>query len=107
MATVLGRIFVLMTYLTVVITASPAPIADPGLLSGLLSVVGNVGNAPPPELLWTPHPSPECSAINHGELQCCRGTLAGDLPLIVFLAGVYGYHLNPNDVNGIYCEYTS
>jgi hypothetical protein len=30
--------------------------------------------------------------------------VAGDLPLVQWLAGVYGYQLNPNDVNGIYCK---
>ncbi|KAI1849603.1 hypothetical protein JX266_004552 [Neoarthrinium moseri] len=74
------------------------------LLGGLLSLVGNVGNAPPPKLLWTPRPSPECAAVNGGELQCCRGTLAGDQPLVVFLAAVYGYKLNPNDINGLVCK---
>jgi hypothetical protein len=59
---------------------------------------------PPPTFLWTPHPSPECAAINQGELKCCYATVAGDLPLVQWLAGVYGYQLNPNDVNGIYCD---
>lgn len=86
-------------------SATPAPVPEPsGLLSGLLDVVGNIGNASPPKLLWTPSPSPECAAINQGELQCCRGALAGDQPLVVFLAAVYGYKLNPNDVNGVVCK---
>ncbi|KAK8050779.1 hypothetical protein PG994_012509 [Apiospora phragmitis] len=74
------------------------------LLTGL-TLLGNLGNAPPPKLLWTPRPSPQCAAVNGGELQCCHGALAGDQPLVVFLAGVYGYKLNPNDVNGLVCEF--
>ncbi|KAK8120442.1 hypothetical protein PG999_004562 [Apiospora kogelbergensis] len=66
--------------------------------------LGNIGNAPPPKLIWTPRPSPQCAAVNGGELQCCRGALAGDQPLIVFLAQLYGYNLNPNDVNGLVCD---
>ncbi|KAK8021652.1 hypothetical protein PG990_006790 [Apiospora arundinis] len=89
--------------------ATPHPHPDPaGLISGLAdatkTLLGNLGNAPPPQLLWTPRPSPQCAAVNGGELQCCRGALAGDQPLVVFLAGVYGYQLNPNDVNGLVCE---
>lgn len=88
-------------------TALPGP--DPGLITGLAdatkTLLGNLGNAPPPKLLWTPRPSPQCAAVNGGELQCCRGALAGDQPLVVFLAQLYGYRLNPNDVNGLVCEY--
>ncbi|KAK8095965.1 hypothetical protein PG999_013987 [Apiospora kogelbergensis] len=84
------------------------PHPEPGLLSGLTdatkTLLGNLGNTPPPKLLWTPRPSPQCAAVNGGELQCCRGALAGDQPLVVFLAGVYGYQLNPNDVNGLVCD---
>ncbi|KAK7923494.1 hypothetical protein PG985_007565 [Apiospora marii] len=89
-------------------TALPEPAADPGLISGLAdatkTLLGNLGNAPPPKLLWTPSPSPQCAAVNGGELQCCRGALAGDQPLVVFLAQLYGYRLNPNDVNGLVCD---
>ncbi|KAH8198305.1 hypothetical protein TruAng_007507 [Truncatella angustata] len=89
--------------------AKPAPAPEPALISdlvaGVQTLVGNIGNAPPPKLFWTPTPSPQCAAINQGQLQCCRGALAGDQPLVVFLAGIYGYKLNPNDVNGIICEY--
>ncbi|KAK7968922.1 hypothetical protein PG988_007995 [Apiospora saccharicola] len=90
-----------------VVTALPEPAL--GLISGLTdatkTLLGNLGNAPPPKLLWTPKPSPQCAAVNGGELQCCRGALAGDQPLVVFLAQLYGYKLNPNDVNGLVCEY--
>ncbi|KAK6065493.1 hypothetical protein SCUP234_12535 [Seiridium cupressi] len=100
----LNHVASLIILLTTLVCATPAPAPEPsGLVTGLLSVVGNVGNAP--TLLWTPDPSPECAAINQGELQCCRGALAGDQPLVVFLAEVYGYKLNPNDVNGINCEW--
>lgn len=85
------------------VTASPAPAPEP-LLSGLTTLVGNIGNAPPPKILWTPKPSPECAVINQGQLQCCRGALAGDQPLVVFLAKLYGYKLNPNNINGVVCE---
>ncbi|KAK8096337.1 uncharacterized protein PG998_014205 [Apiospora kogelbergensis] len=68
------------------------------------TLLGNIGNAPPPKLIWTPRPSSQCAAVNGGELQCCRGALAGDQPLIVFLAQLYGYNLNPNDVNGLVCD---
>ncbi|KAI1385637.1 uncharacterized protein F4822DRAFT_350050 [Hypoxylon trugodes] len=75
-----------------------------GPLQAVVDVLEAIGSAPPPEIIWTPSPSPECAAINQGELQCCQGSLAGDLPLIQFLAAVYGYKLNPNDVNGILCN---
>ncbi|KAH8886991.1 hypothetical protein GQ53DRAFT_598003, partial [Thozetella sp. PMI_491] len=59
---------------------------------------------PPPPILRTTSTSPECANINQGELMCCRGTLAGDVQPVVFLAALYGYYLNPNDVNGINCD---
>lgn len=77
------------------------------LVAELLAPVVDLGNTPPPDLLWTPNPSAECAGVNAGELQCCRGSLAGDLPIVVFLAKVYGFELNPNDVNGILCEWTA
>lgn len=39
--------------------------------------------------------------INGGTALCCQGTFAGDLPLIVALAGLTSFPLNPNDVNCI------
>ncbi|KAH8668750.1 hypothetical protein BX600DRAFT_262538 [Xylariales sp. PMI_506] len=74
------------------------------ILSLVGDILANVGNAPPPQVLWTPNPSPECASINQGELQCCRATVAGDLPLVVSLAQVFGYQLNPNDINGLVCD---
>ena len=38
---------------------------------------------------------------NGGTPLCCQGTFAGDLPLIVALAGLTSFPLNPNDVNCI------
>lgn len=84
-------------------TAKPEP--EPGLLGGIVKLVGKLPlNSPPPDILWTLKPSPQCAAVNGGELTCCQASLSGDLPLVVFLAGAYGYALNPNNVNGIYCE---
>ncbi|KAK8140139.1 hypothetical protein PG984_000205 [Apiospora sp. TS-2023a] len=91
-------------FITFLLAAPAAAIAlpepAPGLISGLTdatkTLLGNLGNAPPPKLLWTPRPLTP--------LQCCRGALAGDQPLVVFLAQLYGYKLNPNDVNGLVCD---
>jgi len=38
---------------------------------------------------------------NGGTPLCCQGTFAGDLPLIVLLAGLSSFPLNPNDINCI------
>jgi hypothetical protein len=46
------------------------------------------------------NPVPDCSA-NGGKALCCQGTFAGDLPVIVALAGLAMFELNPNDVNCI------
>ncbi|KAI0400745.1 hypothetical protein F4802DRAFT_601768 [Xylaria palmicola] len=78
-----------------------------GPLGAVISILGNIGNAEPPPLIYTRHPSPQCAKSNGGnggQLQCCRAAVAGDLPIVVFLAGVYGYNLNPNDVNGAVCD---
>ncbi|OTA54448.1 hypothetical protein K449DRAFT_389190 [Hypoxylon sp. EC38] len=85
-------------------STAPNPQSSPISLEPILNILQSIGDAPPPAIIWTPNPSAECAAINKGELQCCLGTLAGDLPLIQFLAAVYGYHLNPNDINGILCK---
>lgn len=42
----------------------------------------------------------DCSN-NGGTALCCQGTFAGDLPVIVALAGLTSFPLNPNDVNCI------
>ncbi|GAP90637.1 hypothetical protein SAMD00023353_4800470 [Rosellinia necatrix] len=78
-----------------------------GPLAPVISLIGNIGNADPPKIIWTPNQSPECAKSkggNDGQLQCCRAAVAGDLPIVVFLANIYGYHLNPNDVNGLVCD---
>jgi len=81
-------------------TSNPrAPISDP-----ILDPILNLLAAPPPTFLQACHPSPNCTKINGGELQCCRGTVAGDNQLVVFLAGLYGYKLNHNDINGLDCD---
>lgn len=73
---------------------SNLPVVDP-----LLNLLAN----PPPERLHTTKPSPQCKAVNGGELQCCRAMFAGDQQLVVWLAKIYGYQLNPNDINGLNC----
>ncbi|KAI0000260.1 hypothetical protein F4779DRAFT_635684 [Xylariaceae sp. FL0662B] len=72
---------------------SPSPSSPSGLLNG-----------PPPPFLQTPDPSLECAGINGGSLQCCDGSLAGDVEPVVLLAGLLGYPLNPDDVNGVLCH---
>lgn len=74
---------------------SNLPVVDP-----LLNLLAN----PPPERLHTTKPSPQCKAVNGGELQCCRAMFAGDQQLVVWLAKIYGYQLNPNDINGLNCD---
>ena len=87
-----------------------APEPEPGLLSavdGIVRPILNLGASPPPTFLKAKNPSPECTNINQGELMCCRGTVAGDQQVVVWLAKLYGYNLNPNDINGLNCEFTS
>ncbi|KAI0444673.1 hypothetical protein F4803DRAFT_238316 [Xylaria telfairii] len=89
------------------LTFPPLLPSPTGPLGPLISLLGNIGNADPPAILWTPHPSAQCAVSkggNGGALQCCRVTVAGDLPIVVFLAKIYGYNLNPNDVNGLVCD---
>jgi hypothetical protein len=52
------------------------------------------------ELQPRANPIPDCSA-NGGHALCCQGTFAGDLPVIVALAGLASFKLNPNDINCI------
>lgn len=87
--------------------AEPIPAPDPALLPLLDSIVRpvlNLGASPPPTFMRAREPSPECANINQGQLQCCRGTVAGDQQVVVWLAKLYGYNLNPNDINGLNCE---
>ncbi|KAB5536191.1 hypothetical protein GE09DRAFT_343111 [Coniochaeta sp. 2T2.1] len=90
-------------------SAAPNPNPKPGLLPlagkiPILDALLALGAAPPPKLLQTVNPSPECAAVNKGELQCCRATVAGDVQLVEWIAKVYGYELNPDDVNGLNCD---
>ncbi|KAI1139326.1 hypothetical protein F5Y05DRAFT_424957 [Hypoxylon sp. FL0543] len=96
--------FIALALLSNFASAAPAPQPSSISLDPVLDILKGIGNASPPDIVWTPNPSPECAAINKGELQCCQGTLAGDLPVIQFLAAVYGYQLNANDVNGVMCN---
>jgi hypothetical protein len=98
-----------------VASPDPAPIPDPdlfGAVGGTVSAVNtdivkpilNLAALSPPTFLQTFKPSPECANINQGQMMCCRATLAGDMQPVVFLAQLYGYSLNANDVNGIDCD---
>lgn len=98
-------LFLFMSTLLLPVQANPTP--------GLLPLAGKIpildallalGASPPPKLLQTVNPSPECAAINQGELQCCRAMVAGDIQLVVWIAMIYGYDLNPNDINGLNCK---
>jgi len=91
---------VLVALVGLIATAAANP--TPGLIP-LLDPILDLGASDPPRFLQTVKPSPQCANINQGELQCCRGTLAGDQQLVVWLARVYGYRLNPNDINGVNC----
>lgn len=84
---------------------NPSP--EPGLLPKIpvVDALLALGASPPPKVLRTPVKSPECAATNQGELMCCRATVAGDLQMVVWLAMVYGYDLNPNDINGLNCKF--
>ncbi|KAI1291654.1 hypothetical protein F5Y03DRAFT_28785 [Xylaria venustula] len=96
-----------LVFLARLSTAALLPPTPTGPLAPLISLLENIGNFEPPELLQTTDPSPECAVKrggNGGHLQCCRATVAGDLPVVVFLAKVIGYNLNPNDVNGAVCD---
>jgi hypothetical protein len=86
-----------------VASATPTPLL--GGLGSLVDTLLALGADPPPAILQTQVHSPECADVNKGELLCCRGTVAGDLQPIVFLAALYGYDLNPNDVNGLDCTF--
>lgn len=108
--------FLLLLLPTPAVVASPAPSPEPepepepGLLGLNIPIVDpllNLLNNPPPKLLRTTNPTSNCTNINGGELQCCRAMVAGDVQLIVWLAAIYGYQLNPNDINGLNCAFLS
>ncbi|KAK1767297.1 hypothetical protein QBC33DRAFT_64815 [Phialemonium atrogriseum] len=92
----------LLALLLPLVSADPVP----GLLPKIpiLDALLALGASPPPPILRTTHPSPQCAAINQGQLMCCRATVAGDIQLVVWLAELYGYNLNPNDINGLNCD---
>jgi hypothetical protein len=83
-------------------TPEPALLPKIPIVDALLAL----GASPPPTVLRTPVKSPVCAAVNQGELMCCRATVAGDVQLVVWLAMVYGYDLNPNDINGLGCKFS-
>jgi len=80
-----------MLFTNILLALAPlATLADPGLLTGFLNPVQRV--------------SPECKPINSGQHLCCAMTITGDQPVVIYLAGLVDYDLNPNDVNGIACK---
>ncbi|KAF2966487.1 hypothetical protein GQX73_g7095 [Xylaria multiplex] len=107
----LSLFIISLAFLSNVVAGGLFPLIPPtptGPLAPVLSLLGNIGNGEPPAIIYTPNPSPECAKTlggNGGELQCCRAAIAGDLPIVEFLAAVYGYNLNRNDVNGLVCEF--
>lgn len=86
--------------------ATPNPDADPGLFD-LLPILNNLPilNYPPQNMITT-NPAPECQAINGGGRWCCQSTFDGDMPIVLELAPVLGYKLNPNSVNGLFCKWS-
>ncbi|KAK6335761.1 hypothetical protein TWF730_003138 [Orbilia blumenaviensis] len=63
-----------------------------------------LGEAPPPEKLWTKNPSPECQNINKGERLCCAAAVSGGFPLVQKLTGLGGYKMPANTLNGYLCH---
>jgi len=105
---------------TILLTAITAVFAVPHpepQLSGILGDIGDlledvgpildllpVLNDPPPAFLWTKNPSPECANINQGALYCCGSTFNGDFPLVVGLADLVDYRLNPDSINCLFAQ---
>jgi len=106
------RLFATLLPLFALADASPAAAPDPSLLGGVISTLGDdvvkpvldLAALPPPTFLQTFQPSPQCANINQGQMLCCRATVAGDLQPVTWLASVYGYSLNANDINGVDCD---
>lgn len=94
---------IVLILLTITAIASPA-FALPQLLGAVGALLGLVPllSTPPPRELWTKTPAPECANVNGGALLCCQSTFQGDIPIIVQLAPLIGYKLNPNSNNCIY-----
>ncbi|KAH7327063.1 hypothetical protein BKA65DRAFT_539739 [Rhexocercosporidium sp. MPI-PUGE-AT-0058] len=82
----------------------PPALALPQLLDAVGALLDLVPllSTPPPRELWTKTPSPECANVNGGALLCCESTFQGDIPIIVQLAPLISYKLNPNSNNCIY-----
>ncbi|KAL2060656.1 hypothetical protein VTL71DRAFT_9297 [Oculimacula yallundae] len=93
----------LLTLLVITTTISPT-LALPQLLGAVGALLGLVPllSMPPPRELQTKTPSPECANVNGGALLCCESTFQGDIPIIVQLAPLVAYKLNPNSNNCIY-----
>jgi hypothetical protein len=104
---------------TVLLAAITAVLAVPhpepqlsGILGDILDDVGPILDLipviddPPPAFLWTKNPSPECANINQGALYCCGSTFNGDMPLVVELADLVNYRLNPDSINCIFGKYS-
>ena len=86
--------------LATLVPASPTP--------QLLGAVGSlIQDLPilsyPPKSIVTTDISPECANLNQGTRLCCQSTFDGDVPIVMELAPVVGYKLDPNSINGIYC----
>ncbi|CZT05745.1 uncharacterized protein RCO7_03911 [Rhynchosporium graminicola] len=88
----------LLTLLPQAILASPQLLGAVGALLNAIPLL----SLPLPKELQTKTPSPECANVNGGALLCCESTLQGDIPLIVQLAPLVAYKLNPNSNNCIY-----
>ncbi len=98
--------------LLALITAAMAAPQTLPIVGSLLGAVGDILNSIPilyaaaPSFLLTQDPSPQCADVNGGTLLCCSSTFNGDMPLVVELAQLAGnFRLNPNSINGIYCEF--
>lgn len=79
-----------------------------GVITTVVSPVLDLLADPPPTFIQTLTPSPQCATSvggNGGELLCCIASVAGDNQIIEFVAKLYGYNLNPNDVNGLDCKF--
>lgn len=89
-------------------TLFTSSLAAPQLLEGALSIIGTalglipILSTPPPTSLWTQYPNDTCADVNGGALYCCESTFNGDIPLVVEVAPLVAYKLNPNSINCIY-----
>jgi hypothetical protein len=95
-------------FMATLIPASPTPSPNPDLIGSLGPLIQDIPilDGPLPSMM-TKNPSPECASLNQGTRLCCQSTFDGDVPIVLELAPLLGYKLDPNSVNGIYCEYHS